>query len=268
MNHIENDYDFVVSQVINVVERREVSTWNMHNLVFPASYVMLFTLEGECTYTIEKENYCSKADDVYIFAPGVMRSGVANPQKPWSFISINFEVQNFSGSPVLLPGFITGLTTGAENRVRDLFLKISSLWINREPAFLLKCRTLIQSILCELIIHNGEPFVYTPHYKEIISAKKYIEENYTTNINFQELALSSGLGPSQFRKLFRQVAGCSPNQYAIALRLNKAKSLLETGEVNVSEASNLCGFSDVYYFSTLYKKKMGVSPITIRKGSR
>ena len=44
------------------------------------------------------------------------------------------------------------------------------------------------------------------------------------------------------------------------LRIENARDLLLSGEVNVTEAARLSGFEDIYYFSTLFKRKTGSTP--------
>lgn len=265
MNEYNYDYNFIVTQTNFVVERQNVGNWHINKLMFPENYVMVYTLDGECNYTIGNDKYCAKPGDVYIFAPNIVRSGISSPQNPWSFISINFNISSTNGGSAVLPDFITGLTENAGSSVRQNFIDISSLWIKRSTAYLLRCRTLTQNILCNLIINNSNPYYYTPHYNKINNAKKYIQNNYTLDININDLICESGLSPAQFRKLFKQIVGFSPNQYIIFLKLNKAKSLLESGEVNVSEAAYISGFSDVFYFSSVFKKKIGLTPSQVLK---
>jgi AraC-like DNA-binding protein len=69
---------------------------------------------------------------------------------------------------------------------------------------------------------------------------------------------------SKFRKLFKESTGESPNQYHLNLRLDKAKELLHTTNLNVTEVAYNLGFESVFYFSKLFKKKNGVSPKSYR----
>jgi AraC-like DNA-binding protein len=73
------------------------------------------------------------------------------------------------------------------------------------------------------------------------------------------------IGYSKFRKLFKRSTGKSPNQYHINLRLDKAKELLSTTNLNVTEVAYQLGFDSVFYFSRLFKKKNGVSPKSFRE---
>ena len=52
----------------------------------------------------------------------------------------------------------------------------------------------------------------------------------------------------------------TPRSYIIFLRIKYACDLLKSQMYNVTEISELCGFSNVYYFSKCFKKQMGVPP--------
>lgn len=69
-----------------------------------------------------------------------------------------------------------------------------------------------------------------------------------------------GISEVTFRRLFREYTGRSPIEYRNDVRLDKARSLLQSGEYNVSEAAELCGFSNLSFFIRLYKKKYGHTP--------
>jgi len=63
-----------------------------------------------------------------------------------------------------------------------------------------------------------------------------------------------------FRRLFREYTGMTPIEYRNHLRLNSARSKLQSGEYNVSEAAGLCGFANLSFFIRLYKKQFGHTP--------
>jgi AraC-like DNA-binding protein len=63
-----------------------------------------------------------------------------------------------------------------------------------------------------------------------------------------------------FGNLFKQQVGMSFRQYLTSIRLNQAENLLLSGEYRVGEVADLCGFSDAFYFSKVYRKEKGISP--------
>ncbi len=99
----------------------------------------------------------------------------------------------------------------------------------------------------------------------IARAKFILRENLEGPLDMEALVRELAMGYSKFRKLFKQATGQSPNQYHINLRLDKAKELLSTTNLNVTEVAYQLGFDSVFYFSRLFKKKNGVSPKSYRE---
>jgi AraC-like DNA-binding protein len=87
-----------------------------------------------------------------------------------------------------------------------------------------------------------------------------LSENCGYHWTITEMAELSGYSVSRFCALYRQSYGVTPVEYLITRRISKAKHLLRLGEHNVTEISELCGFSSLHYFSVTFKKHVGVSP--------
>ena len=91
-------------------------------------------------------------------------------------------------------------------------------------------------------------------------AKRFIDENYSWKINFIDLAKSCGYTFDSFRYSFKKEYGVSPKSYLIDLRLEKAKTLLESNEQNCTQIAYTCGFSNAAQFSTMFRLKYGITP--------
>ena len=63
-----------------------------------------------------------------------------------------------------------------------------------------------------------------------------------------------------YNDIIAKYTGCSPIEYRNDLRLAGARGKLRSGEYNVSEAAELCGFTNLSFFIRLYKKKYGHTP--------
>jgi transcriptional regulator GlxA family with amidase domain len=96
-------------------------------------------------------------------------------------------------------------------------------------------------------------------------AKFFLRENLEGPLDMNQLMRELPMSYSKFRKMFKQATGESPNQYHLNLRLDKARELLNTTHLNVTEVAYNLGFDSVFYFSKLFKKKNGVSPKSYRE---
>ena len=99
----------------------------------------------------------------------------------------------------------------------------------------------------------------------IIPAIKYMSEHYSEDIPMSDLAETLGITHQHFCRLFRSAMDMSPNEYLTGLRISKAKQMLTEQNIPVSEIAAACGFRDPCYFSTIFKKSMGVPPTYFRK---
>ena len=91
-------------------------------------------------------------------------------------------------------------------------------------------------------------------------AKRYMDEHFRDSDCLARATAECGISSRRFNDLFRAAYDTTPNRYLIARTVEYAKQILLTDGITVCEAARLCGFSDVYYFSKLFKKETGISP--------
>lgn len=101
--------------------------------------------------------------------------------------------------------------------------------------------------------------------KYIRQAKYYIDEHYGNEISLEEVAGSVHINPSYFSSLFKKEQGINFSDYLIQVRIEKAKELLEEGELNVGEVGRKVGYKDQKYFSRLFYKVVGIKPSGYKK---
>lgn len=101
------------------------------------------------------------------------------------------------------------------------------------------------------------------YYSKLQSVFEYIHDNFQQQIPIADLAELAGLSESRFFKVFRDAAGMPPNQYMLNLRLKRAQELL-LGDAPIQKIAMLTGFGDQFYFSRIFKLKLGLSPSSFR----
>ena len=98
----------------------------------------------------------------------------------------------------------------------------------------------------------------------IIRKARIIIMNSPDDISIDTAADELNMGYSKFRKLFKEYTGMAPGQYQIQLKLKRAINLLHDKNKPIKEIALESGFSSPYYFSRIFKKKLGCSPISFR----
>jgi AraC family transcriptional regulator, arabinose operon regulatory protein len=94
---------------------------------------------------------------------------------------------------------------------------------------------------------------------------QFMEQNLDKKISLNEIAEEAGYSPSYLTTLFRKKTGYSPLSYFSHLKITKACEYLDFSKHKIKEISFLMGYTDPYYFSKDFQKKIGLSPRNYRK---
>lgn len=98
-------------------------------------------------------------------------------------------------------------------------------------------------------------------------AELYIREHFSTIASMREVAAYARLSPDRLRHLFKEQTGMSLVAYMTQVKIERAKSLLVHSIMPLKQIATLCGFRDEYYFSNVFRRKVGVAPGSYRIGA-
>ena len=104
----------------------------------------------------------------------------------------------------------------------------------------------------------------SPVIETVETAIQHFHQHFPESISIQDYAAAAGMSVCWFTRCFRKVTGKSPQQYITNLRISKAKEMLLTSRLNISEIAELIGYQNPLYFSRIFHKNTGVSPLHYR----
>ncbi len=93
----------------------------------------------------------------------------------------------------------------------------------------------------------------------------YLHQHYGEPISRKEIADAVGVSENHLSKIFRQEISISPWDYLTRLRIHKAKELLLHTADTVTHIASQVGYSDSAYFSRVFNRLMGQSPVEFRQ---
>ncbi len=99
----------------------------------------------------------------------------------------------------------------------------------------------------------------------ISKAIQLMEQSLNVKLSLEEIASASGYSPSYFISLFSRKTGYSPLSYYSHLKISKACEYLDYSKLKIKQIAFALGYTDPYYFSKDFQKKMGLSPRNYRK---
>ena len=98
--------------------------------------------------------------------------------------------------------------------------------------------------------------------------RQYIDNHLTDELSAERLAEATHLSLSGVYKCVRRAFDCTVGELVASRRIAHALPLLEKDKLSVNEVSEAVGFSDAAYFSRIFKKEIGISPLKYRKQKR
>lgn len=191
-----------------------------------------FVLSGNCVY------FFNQRDD---FRVEVSQPGTA--------ISIHFTTYE----DIHTDSFCIPVTNSAE--IRSILQQAEQAKRLGDELRLLSCLYR----LCEQLNRLREK-AYSPIDPRMAAAKAYIDAHFADRDCLARATAAAGVTPRHFGALFRGSFDVTPNRYIVMCRVEWAKALLSAKGLSVSDVAERCGFSDVYYFSKVFKQICGVPP--------
>ncbi len=96
-------------------------------------------------------------------------------------------------------------------------------------------------------------------------AQEYMERRYADpQLSLNEVAAQVSLSAGHFSTVFSQEAGQTFKEYLTEVRLKRAKELLRTTTLKAFEISDQVGYNDPHYFSHVFHKHTGLTPMEFR----
>jgi len=92
----------------------------------------------------------------------------------------------------------------------------------------------------------------------------FIEEHHPEDLSVAEIASAACISTTEASRCFREVLKIRPIQYLNQFRLQKAKLLLLSTDKSVAEIAEETGFSSNTYFTRLFRRMYGSTPVEVR----
>jgi len=163
---------------------------------------------------------------------------------------------------------ITRDSAPGKNICKNL-LRVRSLYEQENKEFQL--RSLLSEIWLDLILEIEEHVHKKPASPgagrdRIRYMLQFIYSNYAEKLTLEDIAGSANISEREALRTFKRILGKAPFDYLNEYRLNKARELLESTDLPITEIALDTGFSDSTYFGKVFKKYFHCTPREYRKG--
>lgn len=173
------------------------------------------------------------------------------------FRKINFTIlDRESDEEIVFSEFPTVIYANTPKNVVEMTRRACEVFKNHRPGYSAQ----VTGILCNLLSEVSGDLSLKSRKSVIDDAVGIMNENLAENFSITQLSDICNISPAHFRRLFKAQFDMTPTQYRNSIRISKAKMLLRTSSLSISEIAFFLGFESEYYFSRVFKKYTGISP--------
>lgn len=215
---------------------------------------IVFILEGSADYIVDDVHYHAKKGDIVCIQAQSLRSATTEGMV---CVALDFHLRE--DEDIRLP------VISSRSDFEDfhwMFQELNFEWLQKREGYQMKGQAIFALILHKLMFEHQ----HSSGNAHVEAMKRYIVAHYEEKLTVSAIARAANLNHIYGGALFKRLEGRSIAEFIQCVRVNKAASLLHSGEYNIGEVADMTGFKDIYYFSNTFKRLMGVSPSSYKNG--
>jgi len=214
-------------------------------------YLLHYVMSGQGVYKAPTKNYEVQAGQIFVILPNEVVAYEADGRYPWQYSWVCFE-----SSLDLSDIFSRYVITAPEcahifNALRDC----ASVATDREWYICGKIYELLSLLEPQRTINESKAHRYVRMTLNFIDV--YFQ---SPELRVSKMAEFLNLDRAYFSKIFRKYTGKSPQQYLVDFRLDRAAEMIVSQGLSPGEVAQRVGYSDIFNFSRMFRRRFGVPP--------
>lgn len=245
---------------------------------------LTLVLSGEMLYKINSEVFHLSKGQALFGNSSTLHAGEMYQDKDCEYVSITFDPKLIYGyeNSTIYTKYIKSIvqnqalsaihfdaTQAWHKTAIEIIKDIVKIDVGKEIAYELDILMKLEQFWKLLVVNNTEVSENTisdkRNYERLRSIVAYVEQNYASNITLEEIAEVIHLCKSECSRMFKKYMKVSLFDFISQYRIEKSIYYLMNTNLSVSEVAIAVGFNDPNYFSKVFHKQKGCSPLKYRK---
>lgn len=225
-------------------------------------------LEGQAEFeTVGTGSFTLGAGEL-LYLPARSRYVIRAGSAPFRHYTVNFLLSE-TGEKAIAAAFSNVKETDVPRKIvpesaepfRSLIRQTVNAYQIGKYGYGLFCKARVTELIYCFLAEKERQRTASGEYEPIKRALAYIDDHFCETITTAHLATLCSTSETSLRRKFRAYTGQPPLDYQTDLRIRRAKELLLLRELSIGEVAREVGFSDANYFSRLFRRRTGMSPM-------
>lgn len=258
------------AKLLNVSSCRYGSDW--HSVPHTHAHTELFFIvNGKGQFLIQGEVFPVDVNNLIIINPNIPHTELSLNEQPFEYIVLGIggielaTSENSNGQFCILDHFESmDVSSCLRNILREMELK--------NPGYEDICQAYMQILIIRLMRATDmavqtEPQILSGN-RQCAAVKRYIELHFKEPLTLEQLSEVAHMNKYYLAHAFKREYGVSPIKFLNSRRIDESMYLLAETDLSLSQIAQLLGFSSLSYFSQVFRKAHGGSPMEFRQNSK
>ena len=254
------------AKLLNVANCKYSADW--HSVPHAHNHTELFFIvSGKGQFLIQGELFPVDVNSLVIINPNVLHTEISTDAQPLEYIVLSISGIEFTTSEnslCILDHFDDpDISSCLQNILQEMELK--------KPGYEEICQAYMEILIIRLMRNTAltaqtEPQVVSSN-RQCAAVKRYIDLHFKESLTLAQLAEETHMNKYYLAHVFKREYGISPINYLISRRITESKYLLTETDLSMSQIAQVLGFSSLSYFSQVFRKVQGISPMEFRQNA-
>ena len=269
----EGDQVFTIrgtAKLLNAASAKYGGDW--HSVPHTHNHLELFYIVGgKGQFLIQDQLHPVNVNNLVIINPNVPHTEVSLNAQPLEYIVLGIEGIELRSSDAsngqfsILDQFESVEVSGClRNILREMEMK--------NAGYKDVCQAYMEILIIRLMRNTALAIPSQPQAistnRQCAAVRRYIDLHFKEPLTLEQLAEEGHMNKYYLSHAFKREYGVSPINYLISRRLEESKYLLAETDLSMSQIAQLLGFSSLSYFSQVFRKTQGLSPMEYRHNAK
>ena len=258
------------AKLLNIASSKYGGDW--HSVPHTHNHLELFyIIGGKGQFLINDQLYPVNTNHLVIINPNVLHTEVSLNAQPLEYIvlgvdGIELSISDTSNGQFCILDHFESLDMASclRNILREMEMK--------QPGYEDICQAFMEILIIRLMRSTGlsvpsETSVVSTN-RQCAAVRRYIDLHFKEALTLEQPAEEGHMNKYYLSHTFKKEYGVSPINYMISRRIEESKYLLAETDLSMSQIAQLLGFSSLSYFSQVFRKTQGLSPMEYRNNTK